>query len=106
MPPMPSHEVNDSATEDSVGNQTKAIRSAVGIAHITVRTTLSRRVSRLRRLPRLRRRRPGAGGVSGSVTTVIRLGGEDRLLLLLDLLREPGHVVGVLDEVLQRRDHD
>src|SRR4051794_13653340 len=99
-PPIPSQDVNDRSTEDSVGAHTNATSSSVGTPHISVRTSLSRADSwRRARLRRPRRRR------AGSVTTVISRvvsGREDRLLLVLDLLRDPVDVVGVADERLQR----
>src|SRR3954454_6742654 len=102
MPPIPSQAVNESATDDRVGIHTKASNSSVGMPHITTSTSLSTLVSRLRRPRRL-----GAGGRAASVTTVmVTSGSEDRLLLVLDLLQDRGRVVGVLDEVLDGRDHD
>src|SRR6266545_7298975 len=95
-PPIPSHDVNDRATDAIAGNQTKAISRIVGIPHITNSTSLSRFVRRLSRPRRLGAGRPG----SSSATTVIgdpagNLRREDRLLLVLDLLLQARDVVRV-----------
>ena len=65
---MPSQDVNDSPTDASAGNHTKAISSSVGMPHITVSTSLSVRVSRLTRPLRF----GAARSVVTFVTTVTR----------------------------------
>src|SRR3954451_3667070 len=97
-PPIPSHVVNDRATDAIAGSQTNANSRNVGIPHITNSTSLSRFVRRLSRPRRLGAGRPG----SSSATTVIDdpaeiydLRREDRLLLVLDLLLQARDVVRV-----------
>src|SRR6059058_4633792 len=105
---MPFQLVNDSSTEAIAGNQTRT--SSVGTMVISVTTARSRPDS-LR--TRFLRAETGAGGappepVSGRGTAVgwaVISGREDRLLLALYALRGPVDVLGVLDELLQRRDH-
>src|SRR3954463_4898275 len=109
MPPMPSQLVNESRIDATVGNQIRPPTTIVGTPTMTPTVTRSRPE---RRTARFFRRAPPAATLdamstaTASRTLVTGSLGEDRLLLLLDALRQPVDVVGVVQEPLQRRDHD
>src|SRR5829696_1781853 len=109
-PPTPVHLANDSTTEAIAGSQTHSTTRTVGIITISAR--------KIRSVPdtwtRRRRRRRGAAAFAGAAGTVGRSlitppspvsGGEDRLLLALQALGQPVHVVGVLEEGLDAGEH-
>src|SRR6476469_67594 len=99
--PMPFQSVKDRTTVETAGTQTKAMTMMAGMATISTTISLSI-VVRVRgwddRSPRRRVVAAGPGRVITSAT-------EDRALLLLDVVEQGVDVVGVLDELLQRRDH-
>src|SRR5262245_53094655 len=101
MLPTPSQFVNDSTTVEIAGTHTSPVTMTAGIATIRTTTSLSI-VDKVRAWDDRGTRRffvvAGPGRVSVSAT-------EDRALLLLDVLQDAVDVIGILDEVLQRRDH-
>src|SRR4051812_1451118 len=110
-PPMPFHVPNDRATDPNAGSQTSQSTRSAGTATISDTT--------MRSVVLRRRRRVGVAEeirlvvVAGVADVVIGCPShpvssttEDRFLLLLDALGEPVDVVGILQEGLQRRDHD
>src|SRR5215217_5234654 len=111
-PPTPLQRANDSTTEAIAGTQTQPRTSNVGIATIRTRKTRSVPVTWTRRPPRRR----GAAALARAAGTVGRSligpdpppvsGGEDGLLLALQALGQPVHVVGVLEEGLDAGEHD
>src|SRR4051794_22547720 len=112
---MPSQRLNPSSTDASAGSQISSTTNTSGSATITPTTiwSLVRILRRRRRRvggPSAVRSRTGRGGV-GLVIVISLLPSrsgsarEDRLLLLLEALRQSVDVVRVLQEGLERRDH-
>src|SRR4051812_25928846 len=112
---MPSHRVNDNAIDAMVGPQMIARSRNRAIPIRTTSTSQSRVVKRWNRRRR-QPRRPASGGlvggaagsvrVAGIVTTTLSVLRVDRLLLCLDVLQDAIDVVRVVEEGVQRRDHD
>src|SRR4051812_7344334 len=94
--PIPAQLVKESRTEPTAGSQISQVTRMVGTITIRATTTLSRAESWS--MP-LYVRLPAMGLAS-------RSGTEDALLLGLDAGGETVDVLGVLDERLDRRDHD
>src|SRR3954463_6514825 len=106
-PPIPSQFVNDRPIEATVGNQTSPPTRMTGTVIITAIAMRSRMESRTARP--LRGVPSGCSAVAtpeviASVGDCSR--SEDRDLLLLDAAAEPIDVVGIVEERLDRRDHD
>src|SRR3954452_7594255 len=111
---MPFQLVNDSPIEVSVGPQMMARSRRSAIPRKATRITQSRVLNwrnRRNRGPRPPLRggwvcgAAGSARVAGIVTTTLSLRREDRPLLRLDVLEDAVDVVGVTDELLDRRDH-
>src|SRR5688572_20310484 len=100
MSPMPFQSVNDSSTLAIAGPQTRPTTTSVGTATMSATISRSVPVSARTRCDR-RGRCLRAAPASRTVTSAT----EDRFLLVLDLLGQAVDVVGVLEELLQRRDH-
>src|SRR5215207_3440178 len=97
--PIPSQLVNESRTDPIAGSQISPTTSSVGMATKRVTTTRSRAdswsIPLYLAMPRL------LFGRKSSLAS----GREDALLLLLDLVDEAVDVLGVLDELLEGREH-
>src|SRR5262245_16668807 len=108
MPPIPSQFVYESRIDATVGNQISPPTTINGIATISVSAILSRAE---RRTARALRCTPStfsilvatSVAIASSISLLSR--SEDRHLLLLDAAHKRVHVVGLVEELLERRDH-
>src|SRR3954453_21660823 len=105
---MPSQLVNESSTDATVGNQIRPPTTTTGIATMratAIRSPFERRTARaLRRAPPVLALDATSTAIAGP--TIRASTREDGLLLLFDALDQAVDVVGLVQELLQRRDHD
>src|SRR3954454_14958620 len=104
---MPSQLVNESSTDATVGNQIRPPTTTTGIATMratAIRSPVERRTARaLRRAPPVLALDATSTAIAGP--TIRASTREDGLLLLFDALDQAVDVVGLVQELLQRRDH-
>src|SRR5947208_7247792 len=108
MPPIPSQLVNESRIDASVGNQMMPPTTSSGTPAMIVTVTRSHPERRTARLLRRAPPVPTLAAMSIAIASRPRLlasRSEDRLLLLLDALRQPVDVRGLVQELLQCRNH-